>query len=260
MEKNSIFNHYSKMLDTLIDNTNFFQFYFQKPFSLQSDIMGYIQSSWNIHFGATRVCLEDAKYPYIVKTNLFDYSACEDEEETYLDASRENLQQYFCETCFLGYYHKDIDFYDSDVMEEESSYISEMYEYIEDEFDSKFEEDEKHFGLKKTIHIVLPLWGYRRATPHNYNEAYDKLTGKEEGEYESAARKVHSPLREVNLAVAMEFVREYGEEEYTRLSYFLQDWCINDLHFGNFGDIDGHICCLDWAGYNKGNSSWTTEE
>lgn len=259
MNREEVFKHYSHILDTLIDDTLFYKYFFQYPFCLEEDICGCFNKPWNIHFGATRACVEDETYPYVIKTNLQDFTACEDEEEAYRDAVNEGLENYFCEMCFLGFYTKDIDFYPMAAIEDASTDIAYMEYFDEEKFVNWFNECEDELGKKKSIRIMLPLWGYMRAVPHDYNEAYNVIDSEEENEYKIAAKKVHSPLRATSLAIAMEFVREYGEKEYERLSYFLDNWCINDLHFGNFGDIDGHICCLDWAGYNRG-SSWTTED
>ena len=92
MNREEVFKHYSHILDTLIDDTLFYKYFFQNPFCLNDDIYGCFNKPWNIHFGATRACVEDETYPYVIKTNLQDFTACEDEEEAYRDAVNEGLE------------------------------------------------------------------------------------------------------------------------------------------------------------------------
>ena len=65
------------------------------------------------------------------------------------------------------------------------------------------------------------------------------------------AQKIHSPMRERNLAVAIDFIREYGQEAYVALSDFMYEENINDLHCGNVGDIDGRMVFIDYSGYHS---------
>jgi len=247
MNKSMVFNHYSHMLDTLIDNSLFFQYYFQSPFCLDEDIQHPCYDlDWYIHFGATRVCLEDRAYDYVVKIDLFDSEACEKEMDVYAAAVQEGMTQYFVEPTYLGTYTRTINFYDSQAIELN---MPDFYDYDEEWFEDKFADNEDSFGELQPITIALPLYAYKRIVPFNFNPTYNLLAEEEQSELEIAARKVKSPLRERNLAVAIEFVKEYGEEEYKRFTEFLKDWEVNDLHVGNVALYENHLTLCDYAGY-----------
>jgi hypothetical protein len=55
-------------------------------------------------------------------------------------------------------------------------------------------------------------------------------------------------LKEFNLAIAAAFIADYGTEDYNRLTDFLYDWDINDIHLGNVGEINNRIVIIDYAG------------
>lgn len=250
MDKSTIFNHYSNMLDTLLEDTLFFQYYLQSPFSLEEDIdHPCFNLDWYIHFGATRVCLEDRAYDYVVKTDLSSYNeyACEKEEYVYAHASEQHLDKYFIEPIYLGTYVRTIRFYDACDIED---CMNNFYYYDEEEFDNKFADNEDDFGSLHDIVIRLPLYAYKRANPYRFDNVYQELGEEnEQSEEELIARKFTSPLKDRNLGVAVAFVKQYGEEEYAKLSEFLEDYEVNDLHGGNIADIDGNFIIADYAGY-----------
>ena len=45
------------------------------------------------------------------------------------------------------------------------------------------------------------------------------------------------------------FIREYGEQEFLILNDFLNEYCVDDLHDGNLGYIDGKPVIIDYASY-----------
>lgn len=248
MDRAAVFNHYSHMLDTLLENTLFFNYYFQAPYTLEEDIEHpCFDLDWYIHFGATRFCLEDRAYDYVVKGNLLDYCACEKEQEIFEVAEKEGLSKYFVQPHYIGTYTRTINFYDSADIE---PYMDDFCSYDEEEFIHAFEDNEDRFGEIQPILISIPLYAYQRVVPYNFNKAYDLLAYQEKSDLEKTARKIKSPLRERNLAIAIEFVREYGEEEYSRFSDFLREWRVNDLHCNNLCDIEGRLCLSDFAGYD----------
>lgn len=251
MNKSEIFNHYSNMLDTLIEDTLFFQYYFQSCFSMEEDIEHPCMNlDWYIHFGATRVCLEDRAYDYVVKTDLatYDYEACGKEEEVYAHAREEHLDKYFIEPIYLGTYVRAIRFYDAYNIE---CYIDNFDYYDEEEFTNKFADNEENFGSLHEVIIRLPLYAYKRAKPYRFCDTYEELGPDEKSDEEIIARAYESPLKERNLAVAIEFVKSYGEDEYARLSEFLDDYEINDLHAGNIYGESGKPIIADFAGYSS---------
>ena len=122
MNKKEVFNHYSKILDELISNFNFFKTYFQDPFFIDEEVNVEDYPNYNfpcdlkISTGATRCCVVDRDYPYVVKMNLSDTEnrsdACEDEVSFYQAAKHWDCEQYLTEVEYLGNYTKEIYFYD----------------------------------------------------------------------------------------------------------------------------------------------------
>jgi len=248
MNKRAVFNHYAHMLDTLLENSLFFEYYFQDCFSYEyGDIENPCDDlDWSVHFGATRVCLVDSAYDYVVKINLCDQKCCEDEVAIYSAAEGNGLEQYFIKPTYLGTYINTIRFYSMENIETALD-----YDIRYSDFDNSFMEHEEEFGEIHEITIILPLYAYARAIPHNYNIIYNELQYSEQSSYEEIARKHASPMTEKNLAVGIDFVKEYGEDEYARLSDFLYEYGVNDLHCGNFADFDGHFVIQDYAGYHQ---------
>ena len=70
----------------------------------------------------------------------------------------------------------------------------------------------------------------------------------------------NSPLSERCLEIGMAFYDEYGPEVCARLTQFLCDHDVNDLHLGNVGYIDGHIVLIDYAGFEDDENEYSYDE
>ena len=251
MNKQAIFAHFSKILDNMLDNSLFFETYFQYPTSIEN-IYGsaddeIMTENLSIRFGATRGCIIDENYDYVVKFDVDedDYgSVCSVEHSIYQAAKSRNLHQYFAEVEYIGSYTKTIMFYDLYQINRE---MDPCYDYDNIEFDKEFAEHEDSFGELHPVTISIPLYAYRKAKPHwgIMHKNADSQT------YRNIANSIDSPMRERNLAVAIDFISEYGEEAYLELSEFMSEENINDLHSGNVGNIDGHFVFIDFAGYHS---------
>ena len=248
MNKQEIFAHYSAIIDDLIDRSMYFSTYFQNPFYLESNIYGcnyeYLPSNIDICDGATRACIIDENYDYVVKfdTNEDNYgSACEREEQIYSNAIAYALERYFNEIVFIGYYQRTIEFYPFYQIEQNCDF----YGYDEDAFDEEIMAHEDDMTIMPIV-ISIPLYACRRA------EEYD--CGPVDNELAQQARKVASPLRNRNICVATAFIRNYGMDEYEALSQFALENEINDLHIGNIGEVDGSLVIIDFAGYHDGEN------
>lgn len=260
MNKNEVFAHFSSILNDMLDTSLFFETYWQAPYSSDDFYGSYddeaLPENLNIKFGATRGCIVDDNYDYVVKfdveTDALGY-ACEREEYLYNEASRENLNQYFAECVYLGTYTKVIHFYDY----YEISRHMDWYGYDWREFEQKFMANEDDFGDIHDIVISIPLYAYPKAQPH----CPMGIAGThDDNEYINKAQKIYSPMCNRNLIVAIDFIRQYGEEEYYRITDFLLRENINDLHQENLGDINGHYILLDYSGYHDGYSNTNEEE
>ena len=254
MNKHEVFSHFSSILNNMLDTSLFFETFWQSPYSADDFYGSYddeaLPENLNIRFGATRGCIIDDYYDYVVKFDVEEDiygSACEREESLYASEERKNLNQYFAECVYLGTYTKTIRFYDYYDIERYMSWSG----YDWREFEQDFMNNEDYFGEIHDITISIPLYAYPKAEPHRpmgIAGTYD------DNEYVNKAQKIYSPMRTENLIVAVDFIRQYGEEEYQRISDFLIAEDVNDLHQNNLGDVDGHYMILDYSGYHDGYS------
>lgn len=241
MTEEEIFHHYEAYLDNLIDNDDYFKYYFQAPWSLEDDI--FFDNNSSIMFGATRGCIIDYNFPYVVKFDLYvdmydDFSnCCQKEADTYLVAQRAHFDNYFVKCGLLGVYHKKVNYYTfEDIMD-----YGDRIEYSDkEELDSNSSTIEK-----EDINIYLRLYYYERIDSGFYKDNSYSMN-----EIMSSNR-CKSPLIDKNKNIGYEFIREYGEKEYIEFSRFLRCIGVNDIHSDNVGTKDGHLKIIDWAGFNE---------
>ena len=237
MNKKEVFKHYSEILDNLIDNSDFFKIYFQECYTLEEDME--ITDSLSLCTGLSRGCLVDKNYDYVVKFDIdVNYcGTCNNEINIYENAKYNHVEKFFTQPMYLGTYIKSFDSYVlKDVIETIDSW------YSEDDFYSKFSAVEENCD-KQNVTIALKLFAYPRANTQSIS-SFTSYTIEDE-EY---AENSTSPLREYNLAIAAAFIADYGTEEYNQLTEFLYDWNINDIHLDNIGELNNHICIIDYAG------------
>lgn len=246
MNKHEVFAHYSMILDDLLDNYAFFNYFLQSPCYID-DIEGEYEDSMpdniSMRFGVTRACLIDSDFPWVVKFDIEEDmrgSACEREVDIYTNAKQRGLESYFAEVQYLGNYERTVTFYDAYMVDRVVNWTS------VDTFEHNFDEHCDELGTPYSVVISIPLYGYPYAEPHSSA----LLTPDEKTSYQTTVKHISSPLYERNLGVAIEFVRIYGEDAYSELSDFLYEYDVNDIHCGNVGDIDGNYCMIDYAGFH----------
>lgn len=256
MDKKMIFNHYANILDDLIEEYDFFKYYFQLPFSLDEDISyrneddhksPIFLNNLNIKFGATRGCLIDNEYDWVVKFDNpeeMNYGSCADEVNIYYKAFALGMEKYFAQPIYLGEYTKEVTFYDRYDIE----YNMDRY-WIFDEmgfYDSLQQIIERYEMEKISFVIRIPLYAYPRAKRYEFfkREEEQNISLKD------FVSKSNSPLVERGSDIGYAFAELYGEEEFLELSEFLEEENINDLHSGNIMEKDGQLILTDYAGYN----------
>lgn len=262
MREDLVFNHYSKILDNLLTDSTF-AFVFQEPreFSADFDSFFYKKMPDNLFlcFGASRFCLIDDNYPFVVKvdySNPIEYfpdfpSFCEKERYICSKAQERNFDKYLTEVKFLGTYRKVIKTYElADIDRYYSSYDLVDFDYAS--YVEALEEMERDGIEQREVEIVLPLYGYEKVDIITLNP---KLNSREREYY----RSFNSPLSEVAVGVIVRFIEDYGLEEYYDFNEFLQEFNIHDIHAGNVGEIYGKIVILDYASYPKHGYSDDTE-
>ena len=102
MNKHEVYNHYSDIIDNMLYHSLFFCTYFQAP-DAEEDFFGAcddpaMPENLSIRFGATRGCIVDEDYDYVVKFDVENDvygSACERELDLYQAAKYDHLEQYF---------------------------------------------------------------------------------------------------------------------------------------------------------------------
>ena len=252
MNKSEIFSHYSEVIDELLDSSLWMQAWFQRPSWLDDHICGEdfdeLPSNISINDGATRGCIVDDDYDYVVKFDIEEDnegSACEREEKIYRMAKACEMSQYLNEIVYIGTYTRSFYFYNADEIFQ-CCHVDYSY-YDEDNFCRELEKHEDELELRQ-ITLSIPLYACKRAYGYDCGPINNDLI--------SRAQKIYSPLREKNLAVATAFIRDYGEEEYQLFSDFAIENDINDLHLGNIGMVDGKLIFIDYAGYYNGEESY----
>jgi len=240
--------HFISILDQLIEDNPYFAFYFQSPFSIEVEgslSYGY-KAPRNISFysGATRGVISDSEWDEIVKFELSEYedevSPCAAEVSIYEAAMQCGLDSYFVRPRYIGTYTKTVKTYPWSAFAD----YEDTLDLSEEEFETLVEDLDLTDADMREITINLPLYAYEKANNVGWTcPEYED----EEGEI---AQSYDSPLKERAEEVAASFVHEYGEVSYAELSSFLNEWCVNDLHCGNVGWIDGRLVLIDYAGYH----------
>ena len=251
MNKEKIFQHFSVIIDNMLDNSLFFDTFLQNP-SYMDNIIGSIDDiavpdNIEIHFGASRACIIDQNYNYVVKfdmeSDVFGDSLCQREIDIYRAAKTKQLDNFFLEPVYIGTYCRTINFYDFFNIERNMNWC----DYNPEKFDNDFMYAEDDFGEIHPITIEIPLYAYPKVEHYSYS----KLTPTEEKKYQKIINSVNSPLKERNQQIAMEFVFCYGLEQYEKLSDFMYEYNINDIHYDNIGNLNGKLICIDFAGYHS---------
>lgn len=262
--KNEIFNHYSQIMDSLIEKSSFFKTFFQHP-DYMEDIHGkdyyqdgIIPENLSICLGATRCCLVDSDYDYVMKFNICsDYTndnICEREAETYADSIAYGLSQYLTPIDSIGTYTKTFKFYNYVDVER----LIDWCDYDEDDFELQLQSREEHKELrqdmKKEITISFELYASPKADFVNWNTIIHSNVSR------THLPEITSPLRDRNEFVGKYFYCLYGNDEYSKFSAFLSEHNVNDLHPGNIGMINNHFCLIDYAGYHSSLSAYSPDE
>lgn len=246
MNTERVFRHYCHILDKLIDDFDYFKYYFQSPSSID-DIIGEYEENFmpslEIRFGISRGCLIDRGFGTVVKFNVMDkngepFALCEREERIYKLAQRSNFSKYLAECKYVGTYRKTI----------HSFYYGDMWDNMPDVFDeskaeSAFSAAEEDGLDKDEIEIVIPLYAYEEFPSSGDCSSVDRSQAK--GNYRN------SPLGERNRIIAAAFMDYYGEAEYHDFSDFCELTGIDDLHLGNVYIDDCSVVLLDYAGFNS---------
>ena len=256
MNKKMIFNHYANIIDDLIEEYDFFKYYFQYPFALDEDISYRDEDDHkspislnhlDVKFGATRGCFIDNQNDWVVKFNNPEEAncgSCENEMDIYNKACVKGLEKYFAQPVYLGDYVKKITFYEAYEIEYN---MGRYYFYDEMGFYKTLEKVVNKYEMKKKELVIrFPLYAYPRAKRYEFFK-------KEEEQNISLVdfvSKSNSPLIERGNDIGYAFAERYGEEEFLELSEFLEEENINDLHSGNIMERNGNLILTDYAGYN----------
>lgn len=227
------FHHFSTIIDHLLLE-DYWKYYFQMPFQLDYGEWIDDEKTLMITCGATRSCIIDSNYDWVVKfsINSNDADACDREVKYYDAATHENLNDCLVECKFIGVYRKKIkyfDFYD----------LCAVTPNLDN--DEWIEEAASQFDMKDIV-IEIPLYAYKKVKdaciPWNLSkEDYD------------LGYNLNSPIAHSFVGVAVALWKNWGEKLFWKFDTFCRKYKIDDLHSGNIGEVDGHLVILDYAGY-----------
>lgn len=229
----STFAFYSQIIDKMIDEKNYWRYYFLSPYCM--DYGWEMDNYTRFNCGATRGCLISDSCDEVVKFAFDNGDECAKEAKIYRAAQTMKLDKYFVPCRFVGYYERDV------YVAEDADAIMAQTNYSEDS-DVWDNIEEENMVLR---HIYLPLYAYTRIDDEDFENCRSDVSAEER----IFVKDTHSPLAERSFAVAAAFLHECGKEEFYSLSDFCSEYKINDLHRGNVGYLDGHIVILDYAGY-----------
>lgn len=226
----NIFQHYSELIDRMLEENEIFKSYFLEPQCLPSDYR--ITTSARMTCGVTRGCIVDDSFPFVVKFDLYDYNnddyfvSCEEEMKYYRLAKRCGFDKYLAEPIKIGTYKKTVS-------------IHKRYTCI-DSFDNDDYNEYEEYDEEEEYEIFLPLYAYPRAEVREFQYQDSSLN-------HNAIKR--SPLAERNPAIAEAFIELYGEDEFKEFSNFLDCCRINDLHGNNCAYIGDKFVLIDYAGF-----------
>ena len=233
--KQEIFQHFSKILDKQIQEHPFWAYYYAYPFSME-EVCG---RNVKVVCGASRGCMIDRNYDWVVKWNLdgVDTNYCEIEEQMYEKAVAAGVEDCFAPVYFLGTYRTKVWTWPALSYADDDWYC----DGTDEDFMTWVENNELTEEDMEEVEIELPLWCARKA-----QDAFDLRSSEES---EESAREYDSPLVERAIEIGAAFVETYGVDMYYELSAFLNENGVNDIHYGNIGMLDGEVVLIDYAGY-----------
>lgn len=239
MNKKLVFDYYSRWLDELIDEHDYFKYYFQEP---TTQYFGrFHENGVKIRCGCFRGCLIGDDCDYVVKFPFdgLGEECCEKEEEVYDNAFSDGFSDFFVEPVYIGLYKKEFVYYASSDIDEYYSDCDYDEEYYHECIDNLAEELEEY-----RLTIRIPLFAYPKVEPfmRDYESAPEDVK-----KYVSSSSSV---LRNEGASdeVACAFVADYGVEKFEELSRFLQNEKVDDLHRNNVGILNGKTVIIDYAG------------
>ena len=238
-----VFEHFKSVLDDMIHNHPFWAFYFQNPYSLDCDTMA--GSNVEMHCGASRGCLIDSNYEWVVKWNLtdsgYDENYCEIESEIYENAVAAGLGESFAAVQYAGTYRTKVR-----TWTQSSIFDVDDGDWYFDGTDEDFLNFINRYGFTdddmEEVEIEVPLWQAVKAQTA-FNMDYSEAD-------EEYASQHQSPLSERSTEIGGMFVADYGADWYDALTHFLNEWNVNDIHFGNIGFMSKRVILIDYAGYH----------
>ena len=240
MKPQEIFEHYTAMMDEMLQAHDFWKIYFQAPMPLYNER----ELPFPLFSGATRSCLVDNNYPYVVKWDTLEVGdyGCEREAELYNEAIAQELDEYFLEPIYLGRYERTVVAYDANDFYDERAEDEKYYPTEAEYSDTIMALDNEGLWPKQQT-ISLELWAYPRAV-----SASNTL----QQEHSENARQVATsyPRYGLNLdppSIAA-WVDEIGATRYQQLYDFLIDNDICDIHSGNIMQYKSHLVFSDYAG------------
>lgn len=241
MRKEELLNHFSGLLDSFLNENNYFKFWIQEPEYLEYNITNE-DGSIAITSGASRACIIENGFPYVVKFDLStadEYmGTCLKELDIYNEAVMLGLDRYLAQPIPLGYYDRTFMFYDISDLTESIDCVN-----MECPFDD-LEEGAQEYNQR----VRIFLYAYPRAESFYWFMNERSIRSKQRPD-SKANKNCNSPLTARNDIIGIYFENTYGTDEFERFSDFLEGFEVNDLHSENVMMLNGNFILTDYAGY-----------
>lgn len=237
-DKNEVFNHYSTILDKMLEMP-FYKTYFQSPYDIGCDYYPAIDGI-KIECGATRCCIIDETYDWVIKIDIAEDSEgfCSDREVAFYEAAQKiGVAEAFAPVYKLGTYTRTIEFYDA-------ADVRDCIGYDCDDDNEYWVKEEKKLavslGAPYPVTISFSIYGSLKVS-------FD-LADDPELPPHSEVIDI-SPLCDRYQEIGYRFAADYDKKTFEKLSDFMYDNNINDIHWGNVGMLQGRIVMLDYGGF-----------
>lgn len=185
--------------------------------------------------GASRIVIIPKNGDYVYKVNCSDVQSdyCEMEKNIYDSAAQVGLSFAFAATERVDSIPFNFSFPFVDILLEMANDMNglSVTEAVEN-FDDEWDEYEGTLDFYRAIKIPEPF----------------SCSSTEVSEFvQTSGRK--SPLAE-RLVIAERFYQDYGAILYQKVSFFLEEHEVDDLHGGNVGILNNKLVLLDYCGYS----------
>lgn len=232
MKTIAIFNHYKRILDTVISKNEAVALFLSAPYPLDEPVK--IARNVFLISGIHRVVIVDKKYGYIVKFNYLE-NDCEKECRVYRESGNFCNCLTACEK--IGNYKRLVSTYSTQQLYANTNWMFDGEKVFNLKNIRNYFKRNKIKVIPKIVALNIELYAYEQATFY-HSDTSEMITNCNRND----------PLAEYSLAMAQSFRNYLGNQKYDEFNNFLRKYEVNDLHYFNFGFIKNRPVLIDFAG------------